>query len=285
MVFQLQWKRGGSAGLLAHPKDEQLITTEVRKICWLCHAGTNWLRCCSNKGFLADLKNTSNRFGARKEVSSISFQHSTVELAFSDLAEWMCYTRKFAESSLLFRPFSSDWKNLIIDYPATGKETARIWLHVATSLGMSCHDLNYTITIQYHSNSIIHDNCISSFIPRNHGETLLPGPHLTASSSSWASNIQRLVTWRELGRWAPQIPMHFAHANRAMPMCSEAKSCWLWPLQLVDFCNEPWRWRGILQHLNLVNCPWMYWTSKLQQTKSWSIFVLHTYMLIRMGYQ
>lgn len=45
--------------------------------------------------------------------------------------------RKFAESSLLFRPFSSDWKNLIIDYPATGKETARIWLHVATRLGMS----------------------------------------------------------------------------------------------------------------------------------------------------
>lgn len=55
MVFQLQWKRGGSAGLWAHPKDEQLMTTEVRKICWLCHAGTNWLRCCSNKGFLADL--------------------------------------------------------------------------------------------------------------------------------------------------------------------------------------------------------------------------------------
>ncbi len=52
---------------------------------------------------------------------------------------------------------------------------------------------------------------------------------------------------------------------------SEAKSCWLWQLQLVQ------QLRGdvgiFLQHI--VNCPWMYRKGKLQQKQSWSIFVLH----------
>lgn len=144
MVFQLQWKRGGSAGLLAHPKDEQLMTTEVRKICWLCHAGTNWLRCCSNKGFLADLKNTSNRFGARKEVSSISFQHiSTLHsgngflgLSWVNVLHWheeVC--RELPTIQALQFGFKKSYYWLSSDWQRNSQNMTTC-SHVATSLGI-----------------------------------------------------------------------------------------------------------------------------------------------------
>ncbi len=134
MVFQLQWMvPGGSWRFVGTPQGWATVTSEVKRICWRCHAGTNWLGCCSNKGFLADLSLPTTGLGARQEVSIISTLNTRrhwnwlSRIDLSEFATWgsLQRARYYSGPSVLIERI---WF-LSIQRP---KKTPRIWPHAAT---------------------------------------------------------------------------------------------------------------------------------------------------------
>lgn len=152
---------------------------------------------------------------------------------------------------------------------------------------MSCHDLKYYFTIQYHSNSIIRDKCISSFIPRNMEKhirlspSLISSPRATSDSLIKQLGIEHPET-RDLERVGPLGPADShafrpcrsrnAHVQRGKVLLALAIATWM--LQ-----------RAVEMQRDFAASESCKWSMNVLATDEILINFCSTYMSTRMGYQ